>query len=46
MHTNRANQYDMRVILQMKGDRQLRVVGDPDSSAIGTSQTTFTVTVH
>jgi hypothetical protein len=46
MHTNRDNAYTMRVVLQMKGERQLRVVGDPDSAAIATSRTTFTVTVH
>ena len=46
MHTNRSDQYTMRVILQTKGLRQLRVVGDPDSSAIATATTTFEVTVH
>jgi hypothetical protein len=46
MHTNRDNMYRIRVILQMKGERQLRVVGDPDSAAIRVARTTFTVTVH
>jgi hypothetical protein len=46
MHTNRDNGYHMRIILQMKGERQLRVVGDPDSATIATARTTFTVTVH
>ena len=46
MHTNRDNGYQMRVILQMKGERQLRVVGNPDGNDIATSQKTITVTVH
>ncbi|WP_395696298.1 hypothetical protein [Nocardioides sp.] len=46
MHTNRSDQYDLRVILQTKGLRQLRVTGDPDSAAIANARTTFTVTVR
>lgn len=46
MHTNRDNLYNMRVILHLKGERQLRVVGVPDSATISTARTTFTVTVH
>lgn len=46
VHTNRNGRYDMRVILQMKGLRQLRVVGDPDSPDVDTAVTTFTVTVR
>jgi hypothetical protein len=46
MHTNRDDGYNIRVILQMKGERQLRVVGDPDSATIATARTTFTVTVR
>ena len=45
MHTNSNDQYKMRIILQMKGKRLLRVVGDPDSSSIKTSTRTISVTV-
>ncbi len=46
MHTNRDNRYVMRVILHLKGERQLRAVGVPDSATISTARTTFSVTVH
>lgn len=46
MHTNMANRYTIRVQLQMRGQRQLRVIGDPDDAGIRTARTTVTVTVH
>jgi hypothetical protein len=46
MQTNRDNTYRIRVILQMKGKRQLRVVADPRPSGIRNAQTTISVTVH
>jgi hypothetical protein len=46
MHTDSAGHYTIRVILDAKGERQLRVVADPDGSAYGMSRTTFSVTVH
>ncbi|MFC4783397.1 hypothetical protein ACT8ZV_02915 [Nocardioides sp. MAHUQ-72] len=46
METNRDNRYNLRIILQMKGERLLRVVGDPRDPDIATSSTTITVTVH
>ena len=46
VQTNRFNRYNVRVILQMKGQRQLRVVGDPRPAGIRTSHKDITVTVH
>lgn len=46
IQTNRFNQYRIRVVLQMKGHRQLRVVGDPRPARIATARKTITVTVH
>ena len=46
MQTNRFDRYRIRVILQMKGQRQLRVVGDPRPAGIRTSHKDLTVTVH
>ena len=46
METNRFNRYKIRIILQMKGERQLRVIGDPQSEDINTARKTITVTVH
>jgi hypothetical protein len=46
MQTNRSNQYRIRIVLQKKGKRQLRVVGDPKPARIATSRKTITVTVH
>ncbi|QNN53300.1 hypothetical protein [Nocardioides mesophilus] len=46
MHTNRVDQYRIRIILQMKGERLLRVVGRPDDTGISTARKTITVTVH
>lgn len=46
MDTNRDNRYNVRVILQMKGERQLRVVGDPKPAGVATSSKTITVNVH
>ena len=44
--TNRNNRYRLHVTLQMKGERLLRVVGDPRDPDIATARTTITVTVH
>ena len=46
MRTNRDDLYNIRVILQMKGERQLRVVGDPLPAHIATSHHDLTVVVH
>ncbi|HEX3931509.1 MAG TPA: hypothetical protein VHW64_12455 [Nocardioides sp.] len=45
MHTTSAGKYTIRVILSAKGARHLRVVADPDGSAVRTSKANFTVTV-
>jgi hypothetical protein len=44
--TNNENRYRVRIILQRKGPRQLRVVATPKSPDIATSRNTITVTVH
>jgi hypothetical protein len=46
VRTNRSDSYHVRVILQMKGKRLLRVVADPKPAGVSSSQTTVTVTVH
>ena len=46
MQTNRDNTYRIRIVLQMKGHRQLRVVGDPVAAGLGNARTTISVTVH
>jgi len=46
MQTNRFNQYRIRVILQMKGQRMLRVVADPKPVGIRNSHKDITVQVH
>jgi hypothetical protein len=45
MHTDSAGNYTIRVVLSAKGERQLRVVANPDAPGIGTSRSTFSVTV-
>jgi len=44
--TNRDNRYHLRITLQMPGERQLKVVGDPRDPTIATAVTVFSVTVH
>ena len=46
MQTNRDDSYRIRVILQMKGKRQLRVVADPTPAGIANARKTISVTVH
>ena len=46
MQTNRDNRYNLGIRLQMKGERLLRVIGDPVDPDISTARTTITVTVH
>jgi hypothetical protein len=46
MKTNRDDRYNLGIRLQMKGERLLRVVGDPTDPAISTARRTITVTVH
>jgi hypothetical protein len=46
MQTNRDDTYRIRVVLQMKGKRQLRVVADPTPAGINNARTTISVTVH
>lgn len=46
METNRFDRYRIRVVLQMKGERLLRVVADPKPADILNSRKTITVTVH
>lgn len=46
MDTNRDNQYRIRIILKMKGERQLRVIGDPADPDIRTARKTISVTVQ
>lgn len=46
MKTNRDNRYNLGIRLQMKGERLLRVIGDPVDPDISTARTTITVTVH
>jgi hypothetical protein len=46
MDTNRFDRYKIRIVLQMKGHRLLRVVADPKPADILNSQKTITVTVH
>ncbi|GAB3779739.1 hypothetical protein [Nocardioides ungokensis] len=44
--TNSDNRYDVGIRLQMKGERLLRVIGDPVDPDIRTAHKTITVTVH
>lgn len=44
--TNEEGRYGVRVILQMKGKRQLRVVGNPKGDDIATARRDLVVTVH
>ncbi|GAA2142780.1 hypothetical protein GCM10009844_14320 [Nocardioides koreensis] len=44
--TNRDNRYNLGIRLQMKGERLLRVIGDPADPEISTARRTITVTVH
>lgn len=46
METNRFNRYRIRIVLQMKGERLLRVIGNPTGDDIRTARKTITVTVH
>lgn len=46
MHTNRYDRYRIRIVLQMKGERLLRVIGNPDGDDIATARKTITVNVH
>lgn len=46
MQTNRDNRYRIRIVLQMKGERLLRVIGNPKGDDIRTARKTITVTVH
>ena len=46
MKTNRDNRYNLGIRLQMKGQRLLRVIGDPVDPDISTARQTITVTVH
>lgn len=46
MDTNRENRYRIRVILQMKGERLLRVAAVPKNDRIATARRTIEVTVH
>lgn len=45
MHTTGSGAYKIRVNLTATGERKLRVVADPDGSAISTSRATFSVSV-
>lgn len=44
--THEDGHYRVRVILQMKGERLLRVVADPKGADIANSRKNITVTVH
>lgn len=44
--TNDEGRYRVRVILAMKGERMLRVVGDPAGDDIATARKSLVVTVH
>lgn len=46
MSTNRDNRYKIRIILHLKGDQRLRVIGDPKDDHIQVARKTITVTVH
>lgn len=46
METNRYDRYRIRIILRMRGERLLRVIGDPTDPTIATARKTITVTVH
>jgi hypothetical protein len=46
MHTNSDDLYNMRIILQQKGERTLRVVANPDGDDIKAARQEITVTVH
>ncbi|MGC4110237.1 MAG: hypothetical protein QM747_07390 [Nocardioides sp.] len=45
MHTDSSGHYSIRVILDAKGKRQLRVVANPDSSSIRNSRRTLAISV-
>jgi len=44
--TNDEGRYRVRLVLSMKGDRRLRVVGNPKGDDIRTARKDLTVTVH
>ncbi|HEX6247258.1 MAG TPA: hypothetical protein VFZ64_05255 [Nocardioidaceae bacterium] len=46
MDTNRENRYRIRIILQMKGERLLRVIARPKDDSIAVARKTIEVTVH
>jgi hypothetical protein len=46
MHTDSTGHYTIRVILDAKGERPLRIVANPDGSHIRSSRSNFDVTVH
>lgn len=46
MQTNRFDRYRIRIVLQMKGERLLRVVGVPADDDIARSRKDITVHVH
>lgn len=46
MKTNSDNRYNLGIRLQMKGERLLRVIGDPVDPDISIARKTITVTVH
>lgn len=46
VQTNSTDRYRVRLVLQKKGERQLRVVGDPTADGIATARRLVTVTVH
>jgi hypothetical protein len=45
MHTNSDDMYNMRIVLQTKGERTLRVVANPDGDDIRIARKTIMVTV-
>lgn len=46
VRTSFADRYHVRVVLQTKGERRLRVVGDPHADDIAKAHRVVTVTVH
>lgn len=46
MATNNDDRYTIRIVLKMKGERQLRVIGNPVEDGISTARKTITVTVN
>jgi hypothetical protein len=45
VHTDSTGHYTMRIILDAKGARQLRVVADPDAPGVGNSHKGLNITV-